>query len=61
MRVPKAQQKSGLKSAHKKVAGLASGPSGVGIKESSVGALILEKVPSKDVEGDIQASIRANG
>ena len=58
MRVSEADSKSGLKS-EKAIGALASSlrPRSLG----SVGALILEKVPSKDVEGNFKASVWANG
>jgi hypothetical protein len=55
--------KGGLKSAQKKAASLARSMSSgrLGGKESNLSTFILEKLPSKDLEGDFQVSIWANG
>jgi hypothetical protein len=55
------RQKSGLKSVQMRAASIASSLNPNGSQDSSVGTLILEKVPSKDLEGDFQVSIWANG
>ncbi len=63
VRVSTARQKSGLKSAKTKAASLARSISSLGSnsKKTSVGTLILEKVPSEGLEGDFQIGIWAHG
>ncbi len=57
------RQKSGLKSAKQRAASLVHTLStrASGSKESSVGALIVEKIPNNDLEGDFPVSIWAHG
>ena len=55
-------RRASLKSAKKKAVSLARTLRARSLKEgSSVESLILEKLPSKDLEGDFQVSIWAHG